>query len=169
MKIPLRNMDAKQIKASSLEKQAEFKETTVLGEKFEADKAKIEQMIKEIQESHLTYEEKKDMVVGLEAELERLREQYDSVVNKKNLELTQYFQNEIKVIQEKIESLQESLFSIKEMKIEVANLDREKASDPIRTKQVEFESVQIESKETLRTILKTMEQQKRNIRKNNYK
>lgn len=169
MKIPLRDMDAKKIKASSREKQTEFKEASLLGEKFEADKAKIEQQIMEIQESHLAYEDKQDMIVGLEAELERLREQYDSDVDKKNIELTQYFENEIKIVQEKIESLKESLFSIKEMKVEVTDFNREKATDPIREKESEFEAIQSESKETLKSIMKTMEEQKRSIRKNNYK
>ena len=169
MKKPLRDMDARQIKASSQEKQAEFKDTTALGEKFEMDKAKIEQRIKEIQESHLAYEDKQDMIVGLEAELERLREQYDSDVDKKNTELTQYFENEIKIVQEKIELLKETLFSIKEMKIEAVDFDKEKASDPIREKRSEFEAIQSESKEILKSIIKTMEQQKRSIRKNNYK
>lgn len=162
-------MDAKKIKASSREKQTEFKEASLLGEKFEADKAKIEQQIMEIQESHLAYEDKQDMIVGLEAELERLREQYDSDVDKKNIELTQYFENEIKIVQEKIESLKESLFSIKEMKVEVTDFNREKATDPIREKESEFEAIQSESKETLKSIMKTMEEQKRSIRKNNYK
>lgn len=169
MKLQLKDMDARQIKASSREKQAEFKETTALGEKFETDKAKIEQRIKEIQESHLAYEDKQDMIVGLEAELERLREQYDSEVDKKNTELTQYFENEIKILQEKIELLKETLFSIKEMKIEAVDFDKEKASNPIREKRSEFEAIQSESKETLKSIIKTMEQQKRSIRKNNYK
>lgn len=161
-------MDAKQIKASSREKQAEFKETTALGEKFEADKIKIEHQIKELQESHLAYEDKQEIIIGLEAELERLREQYDSEVDKKNKELTQYFENEIKVVQEKIESLKESLFSIKEMKIEVSDFDRDKASEPITEKKAEFESIKSESKGTLKSIIKTMEEQKRNIRKKNY-
>lgn len=169
MKIPLRDMDAKKIKASSRENQADFKETTVLGEKFESDKAKIEQQIIEIQESHLAYEDKQDMILGLEAELEKLREQYNSEVDKKNAELAQYFQDEIRVVQEKIESLKESLFSIKEMKVEATNFDRDKASAPIREKQSEFEAIQSESKETLKSIMKTMEEQKRSIRKNNYK
>lgn len=169
MRISLRDLDAKQINASSREKQAEFRESTVLGAKFEADKTKIEQRIKEIEESSLAIEDRQDMLVGLEVELEKLKEQYDSEVDKKNLELAQYFQNEIKVIQEKIESLRESLFAIKDMKVEVADFDCVKSSDPIREKKAEFESIQIESKETLKTILKTMEQQKRNIRKNNYK
>lgn len=162
-------MDAKKIKASSRENQADFKETTVLGEKFESDKAKIEQRIKEIQESHLGFEDKQDIILGLEAELEKLREQYDSEVDKKNAELAQYFQDEIRVVQEKIESLKESLFSIKEMKVEATSFDRAKASDPIREKQAEFEAIQSESKETLKSIIKTMEQQKRSIKKNNYK
>ncbi len=169
MKIPLRDMDANQIKASSRDKQAEFKETTALGEKFEADKTKIEQRIKEIQESHLAYEDKREMIIGLETELQRLREQYDSEVEKKNKELTQYFENEIKVVQNKIESLKESLFSIKEMKVEAVEFDRENASEPIREKQGEFDSIQRESKDTLKSIIKTMEEQKRNIRKKNYK
>lgn len=169
MKISLRDLDAKQIKASSREKQAEFKETTALGERFETDKAKIEQRIKEIQESHLGFEDKQDMIVGLDAELERLREQYDLEVDKKNAELAQYFQDEIRVVQEKIESLKESLFSIKEMKVEATNFDRDKASAPIREKQSEFEAIQSESKEALKSIIKTMEQQKRSIKKNNYK
>lgn len=162
-------MDAKKIKASSRENQADFKETTVLGEKFESDKAKIEQQIIEIQESHLAYEDKQDMILGLEAELEKLREQYDSEVDKKNAELAQYFQDEIRIVQEKIESLKESLFSIKEIKVEATNFDRDKASAPIREKQSEFETIQSESKETLKSIMKTMEKQKRSIRKNNYK
>lgn len=162
-------MDAKKIKASSRENQADFKETTVLGEKFESDKAKIEQQIIEIQESHLAYEDKQDMILGLEAELEKLREQYDSEVDKKNAELAQYFQDEIRVVQEKIESLKESLFSIKEMKVEATNFDRDKASALIREKQSEFEAIQSESKEALKSIIKTTEQQKRSIKKNNYK
>lgn len=162
-------MDAKKIKASSRENQADFKETTVLGEKFESDKAKTEQQIIEIQESHLAYKDKQDMILGLEAELEKLREQYDSEVDKKNAELAQYFQDEIRVVQEKIESLKESLFSIKEMKVEATNFDRDKASAPIREKQSEFEAIQSESKEALKSIIKTTEQQKRSIKKNNYK
>ena len=169
MKIPLRDMDAKQIKASSRKKQIEFNETTELGEKFEADKAKIEQRIIEIQESRLAYEDKQDMIIGLEAELERLREQYDSEVDKKNTKLTQYFENEIKIVREKIESLKESIFSIKEMKVEATDFNREKASDTIKVKQSEFEAIQSGSKETLKSILKTMEEQKRSIRKNTYK
>lgn len=169
MKLQLKDMDARQIKASSRENQVEFKETTALGEKFETDKANIEQRIKEIQESHLALEDKQEIIVGLEAELEKLRVQYGSEVEKKNLELATYFENEIKILQDKIESLKESIFSIKEMKIEATDFDREKASEPIREKQSEFEAIQSESKETLKSILKTMEQQKRIIRKNDYK
>ena len=169
MKLQLKDMDARQIKASSREKQAEFKETTALGERFETDKAKIEQRIKEIQESHLAFEDKQDIILGLDAELDRLREQYDSDVDNKNAELAQYFRDETRVVQEKIESLKESLFSIKEMKVEATNFDKEKASDPIREKRSEFEAIQCESKETLKSTMKRMEQQKRNIRKNDYK
>lgn len=169
MKLQLKDMDARQIKASSREKQVEFKETSALGEKFETDKANIEQRIKEIQESHLALEDKQEIIVGLEAELEKLRVQYGSEVEKKNLELATYFENEIKILQDKIESLKESIFSIKEMKIEATDFDREKTSEPIREKQSEFEAIQSESKETLKSILKTMEQQKRIIRKNDYK
>lgn len=129
----------------------------------------LEQKQKNMEESHLAYEDKQDMILGLEAELEKLREQYNSEVDKKNAELAQYFQDEIRVVQEKIESLKESLFSIKEMKVEATNFDRDKASAPIREKQSEFEAIQSESKETLKSIMKTMEEQKRSIRKNNYK
>ena len=66
MRISLRDLDAKQINASSREKQAEFRESTVLGAKFEADKTKIEQRIKEIEESSLAIEDRQDMLVVLE-------------------------------------------------------------------------------------------------------
>lgn len=169
MKNNLCNMNLERIRTSSFNKQEEFNENTALGKRFEADKNTIEQRIIEIQESHLAYKDKQDMILGLEAELEKLREQYDSEVDKKNAELAQYFQDEIRVVQEKIESLKESLFSIKEMNVEATSFDRDKASDSIREKQSEYEAVQRESKKTLKSIVKTMEEQKRNIRKKNYK
>lgn len=136
------------------------KELYILGEKFNADKAKLEAEIDKTRRSRISDEDKRKIIAQLNEVIHTLQEQYNENVTKENQKVYEKNEGLIKSMQEQEDKLRQLADNFSNITMEVAITDASSAANVAVTEKRSFESLKNESTNELKHQREQEENQK---------
>ncbi len=134
-----------------------------LGEKFEADKTKLEDEIDRVQASKIKPEDKARIIAELNAVIDALQAQYDNEVAAEQARVQKEIAGQIEQMDQAIDELTEQADSLRDVTMEASATDASAAADAADEKKQEFEQMKEKFDEELRLQMEQAEIQQRSI------
>lgn len=135
-----------------------------LGEKFTADKDKLEDAKERVKASKISDSEKQNMLAELDAAIERAKEEYDEQVAELEQEQQREMQEGIDAMQEAADEAAQQADSLRNITMDAASVDASAAADAAEEKQREFEQMRDRAVEELNLKIEQANIQRRNMR-----
>lgn len=135
-----------------------------LGKKFESDKAKLEDKIKEVQNSRYSDVNKNKLITELENGIKKLQEQYDKEVAEKEQNVRKKLESQIESMQEAADEMERQADSLRNVHMDVTATDASAVADIAETQKQAFEDMKNKYVEKLKLQIEQAEIQKRIIR-----
>lgn len=135
-----------------------------LGNRFEADKAKLEDEIEIIQNSKMSQADKQKLIAQLNASIKALQEQYTREVEEEEARVQKEQEGQIESMQEAADELEHQASELRGIKMDVATTDASAAADAAEAQKQAFEQMKAEYTEKLNLQIEQATIQQRNIR-----
>lgn len=158
-----RSLDSTILQKESSDKIYEGKKLHELGLKFEADKIKLETEIMKVQNSKISANDKRKLIVALEKTVTLLQEQYEQDVTEEEQKVQKELNSHIDSMQEAADELELQSESLRNVEMEAAATDTLAAADEADAQKQVFENMKSDYLEKLQLQMEQAENQKRNI------
>ena len=135
-----------------------------LGEKFESDKAAIEDAIDRVEASSLSTSDKKQQLLNLKSELEKLQKEYETQVTEAEKEIEDEIREQIDNFQEAADEAQEQADALLGVQMDTGVADLSGAADAAIAQKEAYERLRQENVQRLELKIQQAEIQKRNMR-----
>lgn len=160
------SVDIKTIKDAVDRISYENRKTVALGEKFLSDKDVLEKEIDNIEDSSLSYEDKKKILEELKKDLQRIQKEYEFQVIEENEKLQERQEEEIEKLNDAYEELIEQEENLRLMKFGAGSMST-LAADEVTRKKEEYKKLRdtlIAQKEFEREQLKKQFEEMKKIK-----
>ena len=134
-----------------------------LGEKFEADKKKLEAEIKKVEQSDIKPSDKRQLILILIAAIEELKTQYDREVSAEEEKLKKSMLGQVENMQSAADELNKQATSLRNVRMDAASTDASAAADAADAKKQAIEQMKAQYLEQLNLKIQAAKIQQRNI------
>ena len=136
-----------------------------LGEKFESDKAKLENEIEKVQNSKISEVDKKKLINELNVAIELLKEQYDTEVSEEEDRVQEELTEQTEAMQEAADELERHATDFRSVQMEAGKTDASAAADAADAEKEKFNQMKAEYLQKQKLLMEQAAIQRRNMQK----